>query len=651
MERSESNIEQEKKEIKAPGITDAAVKEAMARCEKYRQHQATMDLRLKENEKYYELQYKNTVNVKEQGVLPERGSAYLFNAIFNKVADLMDNYPQPNILPREKSDENTAKIFSEILPVILKRNNYKKTYHDCMLEKVKNGFAITGVFWNPVKDGIGEVEIRRIDPLNIRWEPGIDDIQDSKEVFVLSEIENEVLREMYPEQLGDYTGGPEDALEHYQNEGEDRTGRSEKSVVYDWYYKKTVMKNVDGQLFPKKILHYCKFCGGKVLYSSENAGLEDGWYEDGMYPFVFDVMYPIKAAPHGFGYIDIMQRPQKVIDWLDKAICESAAYNSTPRFVIKNNAGLNEDDFADMTKRVIKINGNPQDNIMQQQPTYLPGVYVQVLENKKEELKENTGNRDFSQGSTTGGVTAASAIAALQEASSKTSRTLVSLSYASYENLVAMIINRMQQFYTIPRTYRVITDNETQYRTVGAVASETMDNMTALRPDAMIGDLGTVVGGRKPIYDIDVSAERANPYSRIANNELAKELLSMGAFNPELADQMIPALEIMDFDKKEEVLEYVKKNKTMLDIIKQQQAMLQGIAPIIAETTGNTRLMEMLGTMPADTERNRSVRIPNKNVDVDTNGNAEIYNDNSEATQMRKKVRGSTNPEVGKDEY
>ena len=49
----------------------------------------------------------------------------------------------------------------------------------------------------------------------------------------------------------------------------------------------------------------------------------------------------------------------------------------------------------------------------------LNGTYYQVYQGKIEELKETSGNRDFSQGSTASGVTAASAIAALQEAGSK----------------------------------------------------------------------------------------------------------------------------------------------------------------------------------------------------------------------------------------
>ncbi len=51
--------------------------------------------------------------------------------------------------------------------------------------------------------------------------------------------------------------------------------------------------------------------------------------------------------------------------------------------------------------------------------------YLSMLDRKIEEMKETSDGRDFSTGGTTGGVTAASAIAALREAGSKMSRDVI----------------------------------------------------------------------------------------------------------------------------------------------------------------------------------------------------------------------------------
>lgn len=620
-------------------ITDYTVREAESRCQKYWDKMKMLENRLIENERYYRQQYTRMKTETEKKSLPERGSAYLLNAINNKLADAMDNYPQPTILAREESDEDMASILSKVVPVILNRNNFERVYYEAQLEKIKDGFCVYGIFWNPLKDNIGEVEVKRIDPLNMRWEPGINSIQESKEVFILQEYDTTTLRDTYPEILGNMSGGiTMSELSHYDSD--DDLNLSEKTIVYDWYYKKTVGVEIAGQTFPKTVLHYCKFCNGKVLYASENdERMAGGWYEDSLYPFVFDVMFPVKDAPYGFGYIDMMREPQEYIDKLDFAIMQNALAASRPRWFAKDGADISEDEYADFTKAFVHYTGNP-DDIKPITAAELPSIYVETLENKKEELKENSGNRDFSQGATTGGVTAASAIAALQEASSKTSRAMNMMSYNSFKDMVEMVINRMQQFYTVPRTYRIILDNKTYYQMVGIGQNGTPENenMAELVPGSVFDEtLGHFAGGRKPIYDIQVGAEKSSPYSRIAQNEFAKELFNIGAFNPQLADQVLPMLRMMDFDDKDEIIQEVSKNQQMFLKLQQLTALVQGLGPIIAETTGDTRIMDMFP------DANEAAPEPGSGAEgktLSTNqlGETTKEDENSQAAKMREET-------------
>jgi len=73
-----------------------------------------------------------------------------------------------------------------------------------------------------------------------------------------------------------------------------------------------------------------------------------------------------------------------------------------------------------------------------------------------EELKETRGNRDFSQGGTTSGVTATSAIAALQEAGSKLSRDMIKGSYHAFTQIACLVIRLIRQFYDEPRAFRIL---------------------------------------------------------------------------------------------------------------------------------------------------------------------------------------------------
>ena len=116
-------------------------------------------------------------------------SAWLFNCIANKHADAMDNYPEPAILPREESDKQEAEALTSILPLILEQNEFEETYSDAWWYKLKSGTAVYGIFWNPKKlNGLGDIEIKPIDLLNLFWEPGIKNIQDSRNLFNIAKI-------------------------------------------------------------------------------------------------------------------------------------------------------------------------------------------------------------------------------------------------------------------------------------------------------------------------------------------------------------------------------------------------------------------------------------------------------------------------------
>ena len=446
------------------------------------------------------------------------------------------------------------------------------------------------------------------------------------------------MKVLYPDKLSDLAGSYNADLTHYSDTEVSRA--DEKVIVYDWYYKKTVSVEIGGQVFPKTVLHYAKFCDGKLLYASENDPTKsEGWYEDGQYPFVFDVMYPIKDTPVGFGMIDIIREPQEFIDKMNKALIQNVLANARPRRLVKDTTQINEEEFNDYNTLLVHYEGNP-DGILPLEVNPLPAIYAQILENTKEELKENSGNRDFSQGTTSGGVTAASAIAALQEASSKTSRTMNLVSYDAFKSLITMVISRMQQFYSVPRTYRIILNNENYYAMVGISKDSPMasDSMAELLPNSAFDQsIGKYMGGHKPIYDISVGAEKSSPYSRVAQNEFAKELFQLGVFNPQLADQTLGMLKMMDFDQKEEIIQSVSENQTLLQENLQMKQLLQGLGGIVAETTGDTRIMEMfppedMQAMPGRVEDDGSV-------EVNQLGEAKRSTGTSQADKAREEAR------------
>lgn len=577
---SEENLEPQK----AIGATE--IKEAVAILEKYKQGKANLENRIVEDELWWELRHWEAIGrKKEKEHSPRPSSAWLFNSIINKHADAMDNFPVPAVLPRERSDEQSAKTLTDILPVILEYNKFDQVYSDNWWEKLKHGTACYGVFWNPTKDMIGDIEIKMIDLLNVYWESGITNIQDSRNLFITSMVDTDLLEQMYPEHKGKLGGNIIDCKQYVYDDTVDTDG---KSVVVDWYYKAT---NPQG----KKIVHYCKFVGNTLLFATENEPdyQEVGWYAHGDYPVVMDCLFPEKGTPVGFGLVAIDKDPQLYIDDLASNILESSMMGTKKRFFVANNTGINEDEFLDWTKPLVRVEGGSLDEAKIREINVQPlaPIYFNVMQSKIDEMKDTSGNRDVNTGGTSGGITAASAISALQEAGNKTSRDMLNASYRAYADIVRLVIELIRQFYDESRSFRIVGQSAGQYDFVSMNNTMIQDQIIGM--DEYGNDMF-----RTPIFDLKIKAMKRNPFSRMEENERAKELYAMGFFNPEKATESLLALEMMDFEGIDKVKEKVQEGQTLLNIVQQLSIQNQQMAMMLGLNVGQPQ-MEGGSTAPA----------------------------------------------------
>lgn len=532
--------------------------------QKYKQQKQSLESRVVNNEEWWKIHNWEQIKKKDavkadrenpNGIETPSSSAWLFNSITNKIADFSDNYPEANIRARTGGDVPEAERLKNVIPMILKRNKFYKTYIADISEKSKSGTGITYVGWNPKKDGIGDVEIQNINILSIFWQGGITNIQKSRNVFTVELVDTDLLKKQYPSEAENITSDGEVDLKQYLYE--DYIDTTDKSLVIDWWYKK------DGKL------HYCKFVNNVVLFATENEPDEypNGYYDDGNYPFVFDVMFPMQGTIAGFGFIDVGKQPQEYIDKMDAGILQNVLMNSTPRYFERQDSEINEEEFLDWTQPFVKTNTNlGQDDLREINVKGLDSAVFTQRDSKINEIKETTANRDVSTGGTTSGVTAASAISALIETGSKVSRMAIKGTYDAFENIIYLIIERMRQFYDLPRYVRITGDDGTDdYGTYDN------SNLKLQERQTLQGDTAQYL----PEFDIEVAAQKASPYSKAAQNELALQLYSAGFFNPQNTDQSLACLNIMDFDHKSDVVNQIKKNGTLLDALQQAQMQLQ----------------------------------------------------------------------------
>ena len=560
--------------------------------QKYKEGKANLEQRIVENEQWFKLRHWECMRKSVTNQV-EPSSGWLFNSIANKHADAMDNFPSPNVLPREEGDKGEAEMLTSILPVILDQNDFEETYDNVWDYKLKAGTGIYGVFWDKDKlNGLGDIAVRKVDIINLFWESGITDIQRSRNLFHVELADNDMLLAAYPQLEGKLGNSTMDLSKYLYDDSVDTNN---KSAVVDWYYK----KRQNG----KTVLHFVKYVNDVVLFATENEpeNYPNGWYDHGLYPFVFDPLFSVEGTPCGFSYIDVGKSAQEYIDRGNQAIMQNMLANAKPRHFVRTDGAVNEKEYADLTKDFIHVDGNlGQDSILPVQGKPLNDIYVTVLNNKVDELKEVTGNRDISTGGTTSGVTAASAIAAMQEAGSKLSRDNNKASYRAFRKVCLMIIELIRQFYDLPRCFRIMGEN-------GAARFVEYSN-AGLKPVFQGNDFGTDMGFRTPLFDIEITAQKQSPYSKMSQNELALQFFGAGFFNPQMADQALACLDMMDFDRKQFIIQKISQNGGMYQqmLMMQQQMLMMAQAldqvkgtnmaeQIAAGITGGQPVAPMMG--------------------------------------------------------
>ena len=555
---------------------------------KYQSGKENFVSRIIDNYNWWKLRHYGQISTDRKGqtakdMRKEPPSAWLFNAIDNKHADYMDNYPEASCLPVEEQDKQEADKLSKIVPCIFENNNYEDVYSRCAWYKLICGASCKKITWDNSKmNGLGDISISKVDLLNIAWEPGITNIQDSPYFFDRTLLHNDKIVTMFGELVPDLknklgsNGESENKFMH-----DDHIDTQDYSMVFDCYYK---VKSKSG----KTIVHFVKYVNDVILYASANDSkyAEIGYYDHGKYPFVIEPLFPMEGTPIGFGYVDIMKGTQASLDELDSAFLKNTKLAAKVRYVVSNQGGINKNDLADFDKDVIEASGSNLDdgNFVQLATKSLDSICETYRQNKIEEMKQTSNNRDIANGSTGSGVTAASAIAALQEAGSKTSRDEIKASYRAFKEETYFVIELIRQFYDETRYFRIIgQQGQTEFIGYNNHHIKLTDN-----------------DSRMPVFDISVKPHKSPSFSRLSQNELILQLFQMGLFNPQLVDQAVIVIENMDFEGKERILQKISQNGTLMQKIGEYQQLLLDMAQRLDFATGSNYTVQIQAAISSD---------------------------------------------------
>lgn len=212
-----------------------------------------------------------------------------------------------------------------------------------------------------------------------------------------------------------------------------------------------------------------------------------------------------------------LQRPALYIDKLSSNILENSMMTTKKRFFVSDSTGINEEEFLELEQAPGPRPGQSLTTGASRRlpPIPLDDIYVTVAANENRRVKDTAANRDVNSGSAGSGVTAAAAIAALQEAGNKASRDMISASYRTHVKINSMCIELIRQFYDETRSFRITGQTPGSYQFIDM-------NNAGIKEQ----EVGQTSDGlplyRKPIFDLKIKAQKKNPFSRMEQNERAR---------------------------------------------------------------------------------------------------------------------------------
>ena len=476
---------------------------------------------------------------------PRPTTPIIQSTIENIRADIMDEYPEAIIKPEDVGDEICAKILTKIVAQDLESTDYEHEYDMLGHDLLVGGWTVQETGWdNTLHNGLGGSFIRHVSNKNFMCDPKCADIQNGRAVFKFDKLPREFFRQRYPKIYPHMQGDAQTiAKEHDEHSNTVKSLDNEYFIMIEAWFR-----FFDGKRYN---VHMVQVGGGQVLENSYDIK-PDGYFAHGQYPFEVTPLFTQKGTPFGYGIVDMFKSSQQYSDKLDQILLINALIASRPKLLVQEDMA-DIDDLRDYSKSVHAVKGSPDQVAKWHNAPSLPNHMMRYMIEMRQSIKDESGSNDFSRGNTTSGVTAASAITALQEMSAKRSRMESRRLHLGFKKSVRMKLEIDREFLTYKRSVTITLNGESQLITVD-------------RNYLVKSTLGVEV----PIeFNVSIKTMRETKFTKLANNELMLQAVNIFG---QSADPVI-IFEGMEFDGKELLLEKLRaaQGKGMLALQQQLQ--------------------------------------------------------------------------------
>jgi hypothetical protein len=413
---------------------------------------------------------------------------FIFPAVMGMVNTITATTPEM-VFEVSDGDNNTddtelEKKINDNVANILEKNKFSATWKEIVRRGIMHGPIIGAVLWDNDWIGgvgpnrwIGEVRILGIKKDEIYFDPAILDLKERLQEcsFINRKLRKKLQYFKDRWENGKYVqleSNDEDAepADHNQAWLLENWQRGKPKFIPEKRKKELIQKmhewlppsiNVDEFKAEKyRLMSDGKVDGVHVAYVATNVFLEyvPYAYEDGLYPFVYKVVYTDDKEPHGFGEIRNVMIPQVNHNKADEIELEAmsvsglggyfyspGAVNSKQlEFIKRNNyrGGL----FAEVD--------NPN-GLKQREGAQVPNNIQEYKEHKQRMVETISKNTPIRQGMSPGSNMPFAAIAELGARTDTATKGIVETLEDFLKDIGQLVVNRIKENYTEERTYKV----------------------------------------------------------------------------------------------------------------------------------------------------------------------------------------------------
>jgi hypothetical protein len=528
----------------------------------------------------------------------------IFREIQSAVPIQMDSRPKFEYLPQEPGDIELAEILNQVAESDWQKYNWQEQLTEVVYDSNIVGTGLGGIYFDPEKEnGLGAACFDSEDPFYHFPDPAAKDFNKCMKYHVKAEpMAIEEIKKKWPN--GKYVTADVINIKQMDLRGKERVrfksptdatvladgaeqydaSEQPQALVVTCYLdggfevdEKAEETQADDGTVNVKYVQFKKYpkgrkiviCAGVRLESSENE------YEHGRMPFARLQNYVNPRQFWGISEIEQLESPQKVFNKLISFALDVLTLMGNPIWKVGTAAGVDTDNLFNQPGLVVEADDISQ--IQREEGVQLQPYVLQLIDRMKLWFDDVSGQGEASRGVQPTGVTAASAIQSLQEATQTRLRQKARNMDAFLQNMGQLYQETVFQKYTAPRIFRLTNkDGSMKFFKFHVEPGEDGKKSVRYKPFLQNQQNGAVTEGEEKSFetsgsmDVKVSTGSMLPFAKADKENRLLQYFDRGIIDEE------EVLKGAEFPNWEAVLQRVRERQAQMAA--QQQAG-QGPAP------------------------------------------------------------------------